>query len=60
VSDFRDYRSVIQAGARRGDASRRVPVDPEEVRALFSRMVKHVWTPGEIDILHRTACSAML
>jgi hypothetical protein len=60
VSGFRDYQSVIQAGARRGDASRRGPVDPEEVRALFSRMVKQVWTPGEIDTLQRTVCSAML
>jgi hypothetical protein len=60
VSGFRDYESVIQAAARHGDATRRVPVDPEEVRALFSRIVKQVWTPDEIHMLHRTVCSAML
>jgi hypothetical protein len=60
VSGFRDYQSVIQAGMRRGDATRRVPVDPEEVRALFGRVVRHAWTPAEIDILDRAACSAML
>jgi len=52
VSGFRDYPSVIQAGVRRGDATRRVPLDPEPVRA--------VWTPAEIDLLDRAACSAML
>jgi hypothetical protein len=60
VSGFRDYQSVIQAGVRRGDATRRVPLDPEEVRALFGRMVRQVWTPAEIDILDSAACSAML
>jgi len=60
VSGFRDYQSVIQTGVRRGDATRRVPLDPEEVRALFGRMVRHVWTPAEIDLLDRAACSAML
>jgi hypothetical protein len=60
VSGFRDYQSVIQAGVRRGDASRRVPLDPEKVRALFAEMVRQVWTPAEIDILVRAACSAML
>jgi hypothetical protein len=60
VSGFRDYQSVIQAGAGRGDAARRVPRDPEEVRALFGRVVRQVWTPAEIDILDRAACSAML
>jgi hypothetical protein len=60
VSGFRDYQSVIQAGVRRGDAARRVPLDPEELRALFGRMVRQVWTPAEIDILVRVACSAML
>jgi hypothetical protein len=45
---------------RRGDASRRVPLDPEKVRALFAEMVRQVWTPAEIDILDRAACSAML
>lgn len=40
MSGFRDYQSVIQAGVRRGDATRRVPLDPEEVRALFGRMVR--------------------
>jgi hypothetical protein len=60
VSGFRDYQSVIQAGVRRGDASRRVPIDPEKVRALFAGMVRQVWTPAEIDILDRAACSAML
>jgi hypothetical protein len=60
VSGFRDYQSVIQAGVRRGDASRRVPFDPEQVRALFAGMVRQVWTPAEIDILDRAACSAML
>ena len=35
MSGFRDYQSVIQVGVRRGDATRRVPLDPEEVRALF-------------------------
>jgi hypothetical protein len=60
VSSFRDYQSVIQTGVRRGDATRRVPLGPEEVRALFGRMVRQVWTPAEIDLLDRAACSAML
>ena len=60
MSGFRDYQSVIQAGVRRSDAPRRTPLDPEEVRALFGRMVWQVWTPAEIDILDRAACSAML
>jgi len=60
VSGFRDYQSVIQTGVRRGDATRRVPLDPEEVRALFGRVVRHVWAPTEIDLLDRAACSAML
>jgi hypothetical protein len=60
VSDFRDYQSVIQAAAHRGDATRRVPLGPEGVRALFGRMVRQVWTPAEIDILDRAACAAML
>ena len=60
MSGFRDYQSVIQTGARRGDAIRRVPPDPEEIRALFGRMVRNVWTPAEIDILDRAASSAML
>ena len=60
MSGFRDYQSVIQTGVRRGDAARRVPPDPEKVRALFGRMVRQVWTPAEIDILDRVACSAML
>ena len=60
MSDFRDYRSVIQAGVRRRDAARRVPFDPEEVRAVFAGMVRQAWTPAEIDILDRAACSAML
>jgi hypothetical protein len=60
VRGFRDYQSVIQTGVRRGDAARRVPLDPEEVRTLFAQMVRHVWTPEEIDTLDRAACSAML
>ena len=60
MSGFRDYQSVIQTGVRRGDATRRVPLDPEEVRALFGRMVRQVWTPAEVDLLDRAACSAML
>jgi hypothetical protein len=60
VNGFRDYQSVIQAGARRGDATRRVPPGPGEVRAVFGRMVRQVWTAAEIDILDRAACSAML
>jgi hypothetical protein len=60
VSGFRDYQSVIQAGARRGNATRRSSLDPEQVRALFGRMVRQVWTPAEIDTLDRAACSAML
>ena len=60
MSGFRDYQSVIQTGVRRGDATRRLPLDPEEVRALFSRMVRQVWTPAEVDLLDRAACSAML
>ena len=60
MSDFRDYQSVIQAAVRRGDATRRVPLEPEQVRAVFGRMVRQVWTPAEIDILDRAACSAML
>jgi hypothetical protein len=60
VGGFRDYQSVIQADVRRGDATRRVPLDPEEVHAVFGRMVRRVWTPAEIGILDRAACSAML
>jgi hypothetical protein len=60
VSGFRDYQSVIQAGVRRGNATRRSSLDPEQVRALFGRMVRQVWTPAEIDTLDRAACSAML
>ena len=60
MGGFRDYRSVIQAGLRRDEATRRVPLDPEEVRAVFGRMVRHAWTAAEIDILDRAACSAML
>ena len=60
MSGFRDYQSVIQAGGRCGDATRRVPLDAEEVRALFGRMVRQVWTPAEIDLLDRAVCSAML
>ena len=26
----------------------------------IGRMVRHVWTPAEIDLLDRAACSAML
>ena len=60
MSGFRDYQSVIQVGVRHGDAARRVLVDPEEVRALFGRLVRQVWTPAEIDVLDRAAFSAML
>jgi len=60
MSGFRDYQGVIQAGVRRDDATRRVALDPEEVRALFGLMVRQVWTPAEIGILDRAACSAML
>ena len=60
MSGFRDYQSVIQTGVRRGQATRRVPLDPGEVRALFGRMVRQVWTPADIDLLDRAACSAML
>jgi hypothetical protein len=60
VSGFRDYQSVIQTGVRRGDDTRRVPLDPQEIRALFGQMVRQVWTPAEIDLLDRAACSAML
>ena len=60
MSGFRDYPSVIRAGVRRGDATRRVPLDPEPVRAVFGRMVRQGWTPAEIDLLDRAACSAML
>ena len=60
MSGFRDYQSVIQAGVRRGDATLCVPLNPEEVSALFGPMVRHVWTPAEIDLLDRAACSAML
>ena len=60
MSGFRDYQSVIQVGVRRGDAIRHVPHDPEEIRALFGLTVRQVWTPAEIDILDRAACSAML
>ena len=60
MSGFRDYQSVIQVGVRRGDATQRVSLDSEEVRALFGRMVRQVWTPAEIDILDRAAYSAML
>jgi len=27
---------------------------------VFGRIVRQVWTPAEIDILDRAACSAML
>ena len=60
MSGFRDYQSVIRAGVRRGQATRRVPLDPREVRALFGRMVRRGWTPAEVDLLERAACSAML
>jgi hypothetical protein len=60
VSGFRDYQSVIQAGVRRGDATRRVPPAPGQAGALFGRMIEHAWTPAEIDLLDRAACSAML
>ena len=60
MSGFRDYQSVIQAGLRRGDATRRVPPDPGQVRALFGQMVRHGWTPAEIDLLDRAARAAML
>jgi hypothetical protein len=60
VSGFRDYQSVIQTGVRRGDATRRAPLDPQEIRAMFGQMVRQVWTPAEIDLLDRAACSAML
>ena len=60
MSGFRDYQSVIQVGVRRGDTARRVPLDPEQVRAVFGRMVRQAWTPAEIDILDRAASSAML
>jgi hypothetical protein len=60
VNGFRDYQSVIQPGVRRGDATRHVPPDPEEVPALFGRMMRHAWTPAEIDLLDRAASSAML
>ena len=60
MSGFRDYQSVIQVGVRRGDATRCVPLDPGEVRALFGRMVRQAWTLAEIDILDRAARSAML
>jgi hypothetical protein len=60
VTGFRDFQSVIQAGARRGDGTRRVPLDPREVRALFDPIVGRVWTPAEIEVLHRAACSALL
>ena len=60
MSGFRDYQSVIRAGVRRGQATRRVPLDPGEVRALFGRMVRRGWAPAEVDLLERAACSAML
>ena len=60
MGNFRDYQSVIQAGVRRGDATRRVPLDPEQVGALFGGMVRQAWTAAEIDMLDRAACSAML
>jgi hypothetical protein len=60
VSGFRDYQSVIQAGVRRGDATRRAALGPEEVRAVFDRMIRQAWTPAEIDLLDRAPCSAML
>ena len=60
MNGFRDYQSVIQAGVRRGDTARRASLDPEEVRALFGRIVRQAWAPAEIDVLDRAACSAML
>ena len=60
MSGFRDYQSVIQAGVRRGEATRRVPLDPGQVRAVFGPMVRHAWTATEIDLLDRAARAAML
>ena len=60
VTGFRNYQSVIQAATRRGDRTRRVPLDPEQVRALFSRMVSQSWPAAEIEILRRAARSALL
>jgi hypothetical protein len=60
VTGFRDYQSVIQAGACSDDGARHVPLDPEEVRALFDRVVREAWTPAEIEILHRAACATLL
>jgi len=60
VSGFRDYHSVIQAGVRRGDTTRRVPPGPEQARAVFAQMVRQAWTPAEIGLLDRAARSAML
>ena len=37
-----------------------MPPGPEELRALFGRIVRQAWTPAEIDLLDRAACSAML
>jgi hypothetical protein len=60
VNGFRNYQNVIQTRARRGDSTGCVPRDPEQIRALFSQMVRQAWTPAEIDILHRAANSALL
>jgi hypothetical protein len=51
VNGFRDYQSVIQTRARRGDRTCRGPLDPEQVYALFRQMVRQAWAPAEIDIL---------
>ena len=60
VAGFRDYQSIIQAGARSGDGPGSGRLDAVQVRALFSQVVRETWSPAEIEILHRAACSALL
>jgi hypothetical protein len=60
VNGFGDYQSVIQTAARRGDRTRRVPRDTEQIRALFSEIASRAWASAETDILRRAARSALL
>ena len=34
MTSLRDHQSVIQSGARRGDCTRRVPLDPQGARQV--------------------------
>lgn len=57
---FRDYQSVIQAGARCGDGKLCAQLDAGQVGGLFGELVEASWSPSEIEILRRAADSALL